>query len=320
MPVTYGCSLPSRGPMASPQALRSLAQRAEELSFDSAWVSDHIILPRQVDSFYPYSPDGVPGFNPDQPYYDPLSTLNFLAGCTHRLRLGTHVLIIPYRNPVLTAKMIATLDTLSEGRVTLGVGVGWMEEEFLAMGLDTFADRGAVTNEYLRLFKELWTKENPEFSGKFVQTSGAGFLPKPVQQPHPPIWIGGHTGPALRRAAELGDGWMPIGLRPPAVLEPEEMAAKITQLRRLTVRAGRAEDAHRGRRAAGTDCRRPQCRLTVRAGRAEDAVTPCFSTGITFNRTPGPSRRMMEGLPEQIAADLRQLAAHTRTWAYKTLS
>ncbi|MDE2844685.1 MAG: LLM class flavin-dependent oxidoreductase, partial [Chloroflexota bacterium] len=103
MPVTFGCSLPSRGPMASPQALRSLARRAEELGFDSAWVSDHIILPRQVDSFYPYSPDGVPVFSPDQPYYDPLSTLNFLAGCTQRLRLGTHVLIIPYRNPVLTA-------------------------------------------------------------------------------------------------------------------------------------------------------------------------------------------------------------------------
>ena len=201
MPVTLGCSLPSRGPMASPQALRSLAQRAEELGFDSAWVSDHIILPRQVDSFYPYSPDGVPVFSPDQPYYDPLSTLNFLAGCTHRLRLGTHVLIIPYRNPVLTAKMIATLDTLSEGRVTLGIGVGWMEEEFRALGLDTFADRGAVTNEYLRVFKELWTQENAEFNGRFVQTSGAGFLPKPVQQPQPAHldWWPYRAGPAPGR-------------------------------------------------------------------------------------------------------------------------
>ncbi len=278
MPLTFGCSLPSRGALASPQALRSLAQRAEDLGFDSAWVSDHIILPRQVESFYPYSPDGTPAFSPDQPYYDPLSTLNFLAGCTHRLRLGTHVLIIPYRNPVLTAKMIATLDTLSEGRVTLGVGVGWMEEEFQALGLDTFAERGAVTNEYLRLFKELWTQENPEFDGQYVQTSGAGFRPKPVQQPHPPLWIGGHTGPALRRAAELGDGWMPIGLRPPASLEPEELAVKIAQLRRLT----------------------------ARAGRPEDAVTPCFSADIVFDRTPGPSRRLMQGLPEQIAADLRQ--------------
>ncbi len=278
MSVTFGCSLPSRGPLASPHSLRSLAQRAEELGFASAWVSDHIILPRAVASFYPYSPDGTPAFSPDQPYYDPLSTLNFLAGCTQRLRLGTHVLIIPYRNPVLAAKMIATLDTLSEGRVILGVGVGWMEEEFQALGLETFADRGEVTNEYLRLFKALWTEDDPDFNGRFVQTSGAGFLPKPAQQPHPPIWVGGHTGPALRRAAALGDGWMPIGLRPPAVLEPEELAAKLAQLRRLT----------------------------VRAGRAEDAVTPCFSTDIEFTRSAGPNRRLMQGIPEQIAADLRQ--------------
>jgi probable F420-dependent oxidoreductase len=278
MSVTFGCSLPSRGPMASPEALRSLAQRAEDLRFDSVWVSDHIILPREVNSFYPYSPDGVATFRPDQPYYEPISTLNFLAGCTHRIRLGTHVLILPYRNPVLTAKMLATLDVLSSGRVTLGVGVGWMEEEFQALGLSTFAQRGAVTNEYIRMFKELWTQEEPEFRGEFYEVAGAGFLPKPVQQPHPPIWIGGHTEPALRRAAELGDGWMPIGLRPPAVLEPEELASKIARLRTLT----------------------------RRAGRPEDSVTPCFSTDIVFERTTGPSRRMMSGRPEQIAADLHQ--------------
>lgn len=278
MAVTFGCSMPSRGPMASPEALISLAQRAEDLGYDSVWVSDHIILPREVSSFYPYSPDGVATFTPDQPYYEPIATLNFLAGCTHRVRLGTHVLILPYRNPVLTAKMLATLDVLSRGRVILGAGVGWMEEEFRALGLSNFAQRGAVTNEYLRLFKELWTSREPEFHGEHYDVAGAGFLPKPVQQPHPPIWVGGHTGPALRRAAELGDGWMPIGLRPPAVLEPEELAAKIARLRTLT----------------------------RRAGRPEDAVALCFSTDIGFERAPGPSRRMMTGVPEQIAADLRQ--------------
>lgn len=278
MPVSFGCSLPSRGPMASPEALRSLAQRAEDLGFDSVWVSDHIVLPKEVSSFYPYSADGVATFTADQPYYEPISTLNFLAGCTHRLRLGTHVLILPYRNPVLTAKMLATLDVLSGGRVILGAGVGWMEEEFRALGLSSFEQRGAVTNEYIRLFKELWTSEEPEFHGEFYDVAGAGFLPKPVQQPHPPIWIGGHTGPALRRAAELGDGWMPIGLRPPAVLEPEELAAKISRLRTLT----------------------------RRAGRPENAVTLCFSTDVVFDRSAGPSRRMMTGIPEQIAADLRQ--------------
>ncbi|PKB77570.1 MAG: hypothetical protein BZY70_02120 [SAR202 cluster bacterium MP-SInd-SRR3963457-G2] len=270
--------MPSRGDMASPENLRTLAQRAESLGFDSVWVSDHIILPRKVDSFYPYAADGVATFRPDEDYYDPLATLNFLAGCTQKIRLGTHVLILPYRNPVVTAKMLSTLDVLSGGRVILGAGVGWMEEEFQALGLDTYAQRGAVTDEYIQLFKELWTKDEPEFQGEHYQLSGMGFMPKPVQKPHPPIWIGGHTNPAIRRAAEYGDGWMPIGLRPPAILEPEELAEKIARLRRLT----------------------------VRAGRPEDAVSLCFSTGVTFDDSPGATRRMMSGRAEQIATDLRQ--------------
>ena len=278
MPSTFGTSMPSRGDMASPENLRTLAQRAESLGFDSVWVSDHIILPRKVDSFYPYAADGVATFRPDEDYYDPLATLNFLAGCTQKIRLGTHVLILPYRNPVVTAKMLSTLDVLSGGRVILGAGVGWMEEEFQALGLDTYAQRGAVTDEYIQLFKELWTKDEPEFQGEHYQLSGMGFMPKPVQKPHPPIWIGGHTNPAIRRAAEYGDGWMPIGLRPPAILEPEELAEKIARLRRLT----------------------------VRAGRPEDAVSLCFSTGVTFDDSPGATRRMMSGRAEQIAADLRQ--------------
>jgi len=278
MPTTFGTSMPSRGDMASPANLRTLAQRAESLGFDSAWVSDHIILPRSVDSFYPYAENGVATFRPDEDYYEPLAALNFLAGCTQKIRLGTHVLILPYRNPVLTAKMISTLDVLSEGRFILGAGVGWMEEEFKALGLDTFAQRGAVTDEYIQLFKELWTKDNPEFQGEHYQLSESGFQPKPVQKPHPPIWIGGHTNPAIRRAAKYGDGWMPIGLRPPAILEPEELAEKITRLRRLT----------------------------MEAGRPEDAVSLCFSTGVTFDDSPGATRRMMSGRAEQIAADLRQ--------------
>ncbi len=278
MTATFGCSMPSRGPMSSPQSLRSLAQRAEDLGYDSIWVSDHIILPHDVKSFYPYAEDGVATFKPDQPYYEPIATLNFLAGCTQRVRLGTHVLIVPYRNPVTTAKQLSTLDVLSEGRVILGIGVGWMEEEFQALGLDTYPVRGAVTDEYLRLYKELWTKDLAEFDGEYYKLSGAGFEPKPVQKPHIPIWVGGHTGPAIRRAAQLGDGWMPIGLRPPAILEPEEMAAKISRLRTLT----------------------------ARAGRPEDAVDVTFSTNVVFEEPAGRDRRMMSGRPEQIAADLRQ--------------
>ena len=278
MAVTFGTSLPSRGEMAGPEQLRNVAQRAEALGYDHVWVSDHIILPKKVDSFYPYAEDGVATFKPDEPYYEPLSALNFIAGCTQRVRLGTHVLIIPYRNPVLTAKILSTLDVLSGGRVILGAGVGWMEEEFQAMGLDTYKDRGAVTDEYLQVYKELWTKEDASFDGKYYQISDTGFEPKPVQKPHPPVWIGGHSGPAVRRAAKYGDGWMPIGLRPPAILEPEELAGKIARLRKLT----------------------------VEAGRAEDAVALTFSTGVVFNDTAGSSRAWMQGNPDQIASDLRQ--------------
>jgi len=278
MAVTFGTSLPSRGEMAGPEQLRNVAQRAEALGYDHVWVSDHIILPKKVDSFYPYAEDGVATFKPDEPYYEPLSALNFIAGCTQRVRLGTHVLIIPYRNPVLTAKILSTLDVLSGGRVILGAGVGWMEEEFQAMGLDTYKDRGAVTDEYLQVYKELWTKEDASFDGKYYQISDTGFEPKPVQKPHPPVWIGGHSGPAVRRAAKYGDGWMPIGLRPPAILEPEELAGKIARLRKLT----------------------------VEAGRAEDAVALTFSTGVVFNDTAGSSRAWMHGNSDQIASDLRQ--------------
>lgn len=278
MAVTFGTSLPSRGEMAGPKQIRGVAQRAEDLGYDHVWVSDHIILPKKVDSFYPYAADGVATFRPDEPYLEPLAALNFIAGCTKRIRLGTHVLIIPYRNPVLTAKILSSLDVLSSGRVILGAGVGWMEEEFQAMGLDTYKERGAVTDEYLQLYKELWTSENPSFDGKYYQISGSGFEPKPAQKPHPPIWIGGHTGPAIRRAAKYGDGWMPIGLRPPAILDPEELGGKIAQLRKLT----------------------------VEAGRPEDAVDLTFSTSVVFNDSIGSSREMMQGQPEQIAADIRQ--------------
>jgi probable F420-dependent oxidoreductase len=263
--------------MAGPEQIRSVAQRAEDLGYDHVWVSDHIVLPKKVDSFYPYAADGVATFRPDEPYFEPLAALNFIAGCTQRIRLGTHVLIIPYRNPVLTAKILSTLDVLSGGRLILGAGVGWMEEEFQAMGLDTYKERGAVTDEYLQLFRELWTKESPSFQGKYYQISDSGFEPKPVQKPLP-IWIGGHTGAAIRRAAKYGDGWMPIGLRPPAILDPEELGGKIARLRKLT----------------------------VEAGRPEDAVSLTFSTGVVFNDAAGSSREMMQGRPEQIAADLRQ--------------
>jgi probable F420-dependent oxidoreductase len=237
--MEFGCVFPNRGPMATPANLGRVAERAEALGYDTVWLSDHIVIPTEVKSFYPYDPSGKMPFNPSEPYWEPLTVIGYVAGRTSRLRLGTSVLILPYRNPIVTAKMLATLDVLSNGRVTLGAGVGWMEEEFKAIGLDTYARRGAYSDECIRIFRELWTKDNPSFQGEFHQFSNIRCEPRPVQPGGLPIWIGGHTPQAIRRVARLGDGWQPLVQRPPADLPPAEMQEKIAQLRAFAQQAGR---------------------------------------------------------------------------------
>jgi probable F420-dependent oxidoreductase len=237
--MEFGCVFPNRGPMATPANLGRVAEKAEALGYDTLWFSDHIVIPTEVKSFYPYDPSGKMPFNPSEPYWEPLTVIAYVAGRTSRLRLGTSVLILPYRNPIVTAKTLATLDVLSNGRITLGAGVGWMEEEFKAIGLDTYGRRGAYSDECIRIFRELWTKDNPAFQGKFHQFSHLRCEPRPVQPGGIPIWIGGHTPQAIRRVARLGDGWQPLVQRPPADLPPAEMQEKIAQLRALALQAGR---------------------------------------------------------------------------------
>lgn len=241
--MSFGCVFPNRGPMATPANLARFAERAEALGFDTIWFSDHIVVPIEVKSFYPYHPTGEMPFNPAEPYWEPLTAMSYVAGRTSRVRLGTSVLILPYRNPVVTAKVLATLDVLSNGRVTLGAGVGWMEEEFKALGLETYPRRGAYSDECIRLFRELWTKERPAFKGQFLQIENVRCEPRPLQSGGIPIWIGGHTPPAIRRAARLGDGWQPIVQRPPADLPPAEYREKVAELRRLAQAAGRDPQA-----------------------------------------------------------------------------
>ena len=235
----FGFYLPMSGPTARPDPLAEIAKRGDSLGFHSMVVADHIVQPRQIQSAYPYTVGGVyPGAEVGE-CMEQLTLLTFLAGITQRIRLVPSVLVVPYRNPVLTAKILATLDVLSKGRVTLGVGVGWMEEEFQALAAPPFAERGAVTNEYLQIFKELWTSDSPAFDGKYYQFSNLEFLPKPVQKPHIPIWVGGQSRRAIRRAAQLGDGWHPVGTIPAAPLEPEELAGDLVRLHRYAEEAGR---------------------------------------------------------------------------------
>jgi len=238
--MKFGVSLNQRGSQARPDVIARFAQRAEALGFDSLTVSDHIVIPKPMPGNYPYHPQGEFSWQAARDYYEPLATLTFLAGRTNRLRLGVSVLILSYRNPLVTAKMLSTADALSEGRIFLGVGTGWWEDEYKALGIpEHFADRGARTDEYLRIYKVLWSEQNPEFKGRYHSFGNLEFSPKPRQKGGLPIWVGGHTSRALRRTAELGDVWHPIGLRPPAGLNPQELGAKARELAVLAEKAGR---------------------------------------------------------------------------------
>lgn len=237
--MRFGFPIPTRGSLGTLDTIRRLGRAADEYQYDSIWITDHIVIPKVTKSKYPYSQDGSLDLEGAQHYLDALTVMTYLAGVTERVAIGSSVLILPYRNPVLVAKMLATLDVLSRGRVILGVGVGWMREEFAALNLTTFEERGAATDEYIQILRELWTKDWPSYRGRFYSFDEVRFYPKPVQKPHPPIWVGGHTKAAIRRAGRLGDGWHPIGLRPPAGLFPEEYAKAATDLRSQAREAGR---------------------------------------------------------------------------------
>lgn len=200
--MQYGVHLPQLGRTADRKTLIEWAEEADRLGLHSGWVSDHVAWPREIESKYPYTDDGSFPGGFDMPWLDPLGTLMFVAARTERLKLGTTVLILGYRPPVLTAKFWASLDVLSEGRTLLGVGVGWMKEEFDVLGMP-FDHRGARGDEQLEVFDRLFSSANPTFDGRFYQFPEIGFSPKPVQSPVP-IWVGGNSDAAFRRTARYG--------------------------------------------------------------------------------------------------------------------
>src|SRR5881409_216363 len=277
----YGFYLPTRGQTTTPDDVDTLVQRGEAYGFHSVMIADHIVFPTDIQSRYPYTVSGAfPGHGDAM---EQLTLMAFVAAETRTLRLVTSVMILPYRNPVLTAKMLATIDVLSRGRVTVGVGVGWLREEFQALGAPDFDRRGGVSDEYIRIMKTLWTECPASFAGEFYRFEAIRCLPAPVQEPHPPIWVGGHSKAALRRVARLGDGWHPVGANAAVPLPPAELKTLLDELHRLT----------------------------EEAGRDPKSLTVCYKAPVydpQLQRLPGGDRRPFSGSPDQTADDIAAYA------------
>lgn len=192
-----------------PERIAANIRKAEECGFESAWIGEHLILPVEYNSKYPYSPDGRFPAPPDVPFHDPMLALAFAAALTSKIKLATGIFVVPIRNPITTAKSVASLDVLSNGRVIFGIGIGWFAEEFAAAGAP-FKDRALRTREYIELMKALWTEEDPVYEGKTFSVKGVRFNPKPIQKPHPPIVVGGTSELAIKRAVRYADGWYAV--------------------------------------------------------------------------------------------------------------
>jgi len=216
--MKYGMSIIVRGDGAGPKTFNAMAEKAEALGFDALWASDHLVMPPLAKSRYPGRADGQLPDDWKRTYYQPFSVLGYLGARTEKVRLGPSVLILPMRNPIEVAAQVAELDQLSGGRINFGVGVGWCEEEFEALGYP-FHERGRRANEGLEIVKKLWTEKEATHDGAYYRFSGAQMGPKPLQRPHPPIYIGGNSPAAIRRAARFADVWHPFKVTPEGLAE-----------------------------------------------------------------------------------------------------
>jgi probable F420-dependent oxidoreductase len=270
--MKFGVFLPVSGRAASGVLLEA-ARRAEALGFDSVWTADRIVTPWEIRTPYPYSADQQFIVPPQLPFLEPLTCLAFLAGGTERITLGMSVLVMPYRHPLYWAKIAVTIDHLSRGRLILGVGVGWMQEEFDALGVP-FKERGVMADEQLDVVERLWTQERPSFAGQYYRFEAVGFAPKPLQTPRIPIWVGGEGTRAQRRAGRHGDAWFPYFVR----ITPGDLAARFENARRAAAAAGRDPE---------------QLRLAC-----------CLPIEITDIPVPQEPDRL-HGTPEQVAEALR---------------
>jgi probable F420-dependent oxidoreductase len=233
--MDVGLFAPLANPWGTPEYMATLASAAEERGFASIWVAEHVVLFDEYVSRYPYAADGKIPAGGESGIFEPFTTLAFLASHSTTIRLGTGICLVPQRNPVYTAKEVASVDWLSGGRVDFGVGVGWLAEEFDAVAVP-FARRGDRCREYLEVMRKLWTEPISEFHGEFYDLPACRQYPKPVQQPYPPIHFGGESDAALRRVADLGRGWYGFSR------EPEQVPERIATLERMLGENGRTRD------------------------------------------------------------------------------
>lgn len=238
--MQFGFQWFPRGMGIQRDAIVAMAAAAERLSYDYIAVSDHIVVPRGIESTYPYSEDGSWAGAAVGECGEQLTVMAYLAALTSRVRLLSSVMVVPHRQAVLTAKILATIDAMSDGRLTVGCGAGWMAEEFAALQTPPFEERGQVTDDFIEAFKALWTSDDPRSDSPYVRFDDVDFAPKPTQKPHPPIWVGGESAPAIRRAARHADAWYPGSANPRfRINTPQIYAQKSEQLAQLATEAGR---------------------------------------------------------------------------------
>lgn len=271
--MQYGLILPNVGPMADIDTLERLAKEAETRGFDGIFWSHHISIPTNLNSAYPYRSDGRFPLTASDLILEPMTALSYLAAVTQRVHLGFSVLILPYRHAVLNAKMLSTLDVMAGGRLIIGAGVGWMEEEFRVLDAD-FENRGRATDEHIATLRSLWGDTRSRGDGQARIDLDAPISPLPIQKPSPPIWTGGISGPALRRAAHLGDGWH--GVRQ----SPEDVARVVARIAELRHESGLPMDGYE---------------ISLRAGL--DVAPDDFD---------GAGRTPLRGSPNQITGDLAE--------------
>jgi probable F420-dependent oxidoreductase len=232
--MKIGLSSIGFGALAAPALIRTIATNAERLNFSTVWAPEHVVLLDRYTSRYPYSTDGSGQFlaPTEIPIGDPFPTLTYAAACTSRIRLATGICLVPEHNPLVLAKTVATVDYLSGGRFILGVGIGWLAEEFQALGIP-FERRAQRTHEYIEAMRRLWGDDHSSYRGEFVNFENARSYPKPIKRGKLPVWFGGESGPALRRVAEYGDGWCGLNV------SPAEATSKIKRIEQLVSEYGR---------------------------------------------------------------------------------